>query len=148
VYHNFTSSKNKALQGRCQIVHLEGAVAGAFWGVYFTLEGYMSKRTLIIAITLLLFAPWAYSQPPITHNYKPPQGYVPDAATAINIAVAVWEPIYGKERISQQKPYKAVLVKGIWTVEGTLPKQYTVGGVAVAEIAKDDGRILRVSHGK
>jgi hypothetical protein len=30
VYHNSTSSKNKALQGRCQIVHLEGAFSGAF----------------------------------------------------------------------------------------------------------------------
>ena len=108
----------------------------------------MSKLTHIIAITLLLFAPWAFSQPPIAHNYKPPLGYVPDAATAIKIAVAVWEPIYGQEQISQQKPYTAVLVKGVWKVEGTLPKQYTVGGVAVAEIAKDDGRVLRVSHGK
>ena len=108
----------------------------------------MSKRTLIVAITLLLFSPWAYSQPPIAHNYKPTQGYVPDATTAITIAVAVWEPIYGQEKISQEKPYKAVLVSGIWIVEGTLPKQYNLGGVAVAEIAKDDGRVLRVSHGK
>ena len=112
------------------------------------LEGSMSKHTLIITITLLLFAPWAYSQPPAEHNYKPPQGYVPDAATAIKIAVAVWEPIYGQEQISQQKPYKAVLINGVWKVEATLPKQYTAGGVTVAEIAKDDGRILRVSHGK
>ncbi|MFZ4538089.1 YbbC/YhhH family protein [Propionivibrio sp.] len=107
----------------------------------------MSKRTLIIAIALLLFAPWAYSQPLIAHNFKPAQGYVPDAATAIKIAVAVWEPIYGQENISQQKPYTAVLVNGIWIVEGTLPK-HLLGGVAVAEIAKDDGRVLRVSHGK
>ena len=106
----------------------------------------MTKRALIIAIALLLFIPAAYSQPP--HNFKPAQGYVPDAATAIKIAVAVWEPIYGQEKISQQKPYRAVLVNGIWIVEGTLPKQYNLGGVAVAEIAKDDGRILRVSHGK
>lgn len=108
----------------------------------------MTKRILIIAITLLLFVPWAYSRPPTEHNYKPLQGYVPDAATAIKIAVAVWGPIHGQAQISQQKPYTAVLVSGIWIVEGTLPKQYTVGGVAVAEIAKDDGRILRVSHGK
>ena len=108
----------------------------------------MSRRTLLIAVILLLFAPWAYSQSPIAHNHNPPQSYVPDEATAIKIAVAVWEPIYGKERIAQQKPYKAVLVKGTWIVEGTLPKQYTAGGVAAAEIAKEDGRILRVSHGK
>jgi hypothetical protein len=108
----------------------------------------MTKRTFIITITLLLITPWAYSQSPTAHNYKPTQGYVPDAATAIKIAVAVWEPIYGQEKISQEKPYKAVLVSGIWIVEGTLPKQYNLGGVAVAEIAKDDGRVLRVSHGK
>ncbi|BBA33261.1 uncharacterized protein sS8_1301 [Methylocaldum marinum] len=114
----------------------------AFWPER---EGYMNKRALIIAIVLLLFAPVAYSQPP--HNFKPAQGYVPDAGTAIKIAIAVWEPIYGQEQISQQKPYKAALVNGIWIVEGSLQTN-TLGGVAVAEIAKDDGRILRVSHGQ
>lgn len=108
----------------------------------------MPKRTLVMAITLLLLAPLAYPQPLSAHNYKPPQGYVPDEATAIKIAVAVWEPIYGQEQISKQKPYKAILVNGIWIVEGSLPKPYTPGGAAVAEIAKDDGKILRVSHGK
>jgi hypothetical protein len=108
----------------------------------------MTKRTFIITITLLLLTLLAYSQSPTAHNFKPTQGYVPDAATAIKIAVAVWEPIYGQEKISQQKPYTAVLVNSIWIVEGTLPKQYNLGGVAVAEIAKDDGRVLRVSHGK
>jgi hypothetical protein len=29
------------------------------------------------------------------HNCKPGTGYVPDAATAIKIAIAVWKPIYG-----------------------------------------------------
>ena len=58
----------------------------------------MTKRILIIAITLLLFVPWAYSRPPTEHNYKPLQGYVPDAATAIKIAVAVWGPIMVKRK--------------------------------------------------
>ena len=105
----------------------------------------MHRHALIIAATLLLFAPWVNTA---EHNYKPPQGYVPDAATAIRIAVAVWEPIYGQERIAQQKPFVATLANGIWTVEGSLQKQYTHGGTAVAEISKDDGRILKVSHGK
>jgi hypothetical protein len=108
----------------------------------------MRRRALIIALIPMLFAPWVNSQQPSGHNYKPPQGYVPDAATAIKIAVAVWVPIYGQEQISQQKPFVAVLANGIWTVEGSLPKQYNHGGTAVAEISKDDGRILRVSHGK
>lgn len=108
----------------------------------------MTKRTFIITVSLLLLSPLAYPQPITAHNVKPPQGYVPDEATAIKIAVAVWEPIYGQEKISQEQPYTAVLIKGVWKVEGTLPIQYNLGGVAVAEIAKDDGRVLRVSHGK
>jgi hypothetical protein len=82
------------------------------------------------------------------HNYKPKEGYVPDEKTAIRIAVAVWIPIYGEKDIEEEKPYKAKLDNGVWTVEGSLPKGMMLGGVAEAEIAKDDGCILRVSHGK
>ena len=78
---------------------------------------------------------------------KPPEGFVPDDSTAIRIAVAVWEPIYGKSEIAEQAPYRVSLTNGIWTVRGTLPSGL-LGGTAVAEIAKEDGRILRVSHGK
>lgn len=81
------------------------------------------------------------------HNYIPPQGYVPDAETAITIAVAVWIPIYGEAQIAQEKPYTAVLLNGIWTVQGSLPKEM-LGGVAIAEISKIDGRVIRVSHGR
>jgi hypothetical protein len=80
-------------------------------------------------------------------SYKPQDGYVPDAVTAIKIAVAVWEPIYGAAAIAEEKPYHAVLRDGVWVVEGSLPEGFA-GGVAIAEIAKDDGRILRVDHGK
>ena len=81
------------------------------------------------------------------NNYKPKDGYVPDAETAIAIAVAVWNPIYGKDVIAQEKPYKASLSKGIWTVTGSLPEN-APGGVAETDISKEDGRILRVIHGK
>ncbi len=83
---------------------------------------------------------------------RPEAGYVPDAETAIAIAVAVWNPTYGKEEIESEKPYTATLSNGVWTVEGTLPTGTSggivKGGVAVADIAKDDGRILRITHGK
>jgi len=72
---------------------------------------------------------------------------VPNAATAIKIAVAVWEPIYGREHIAGEKPYTAVLNDGVWTVRGFTAERL-LGGVAIAEIAQADGRILRVSHGK
>ena len=84
---------------------------------------------------------------PRPHSYVPPAGFVPDKATAVRIAVAVWIPIYGEKNIKGETPYHAALRNGVWTVEGSLPKGW-VGGVAIAEISKRDGRILRVSHGK
>ena len=89
----------------------------------------------------------SYSQTQEKHNYKSEQGYVPDAETAIKIAVAVLEPIYGKEKIAQEKPFKAVLNDDIWFVEGSMLEIHP-GGVAEAEISKNDGRILRISHGQ
>ena len=84
------------------------------------------------------------------HSAKPSAGFVPDAKTAMKIAVAVWEPIYGEKEISRERPYRAQLdTNGVWIVEGSFHGGWLgKGGVAVAEIAKDDGRILRVSHGK
>src|SRR5436309_13442205 len=81
------------------------------------------------------------------HPYMPPGGYVPDSRTAIKIAVAVWESIYGAAQIAREKPYQATLRDDIWTITGSLP-EWTPGGVAIAEISKQDGRILRVSHTK
>jgi len=81
------------------------------------------------------------------HNYKPKEGYVPDEETAIKIAVAVWIPIYGKEEIESEKPYQATLKDGIWYVIGSLPEGW-LGGVAEVEISKDDGCIIRISHGE
>jgi hypothetical protein len=81
------------------------------------------------------------------HSYVPPSGFVPDSATAVAIAVAVWIPIYGRDQIRTEAPYGAQLKADRWVVTGSLPPN-TIGGVALAEIAKSDGRILRVSHGR
>jgi hypothetical protein len=81
------------------------------------------------------------------HNYRPPKGLVPNAKTAIAIAVAVWSPIYGEKQIASEKPYIATLAEGKWTVTGSLPKGWA-GGVAIAVIARADGQIVRVSHGQ
>jgi hypothetical protein len=81
-------------------------------------------------------------------NKGPKDGYVPDEETAIAIAVAVWNPIYGKDQIANEKPYNASLSNGVWTVMGSLPKKNSLGGVAEADISKNGGRILRVIHGK
>ena len=111
------------------------------------------RGELFVSLVLLATTSAARAQGPSSHSYKPPGGYVADAETAIKIAVAVWEPIYGRENIALQKPYKARLVGDVWIVEGSLPESpsgrvLVLGGVALAEISKDDGRVLRVSHGK
>lgn len=80
-----------------------------------------------------------------TNSFKPKNGYVPNEQTAISIAVAVWIPIYGKEQIESEQPFRATLKNGVWTVVGTLPEG-AAGGTAVAEIAQVDGRILRIIH--
>jgi hypothetical protein len=74
-------------------------------------------------------------------------GYVPDAETAIRIAVTVWEPLYGKKNIASERPFRVTLRGGIWHVSGSLPP-LTAGGVAEADIRRSDGKVLRIMHGK
>lgn len=81
-------------------------------------------------------------------SYVPPNGFVPDAATASRIAEAVWIPIYGEAHIAAEKPFKVTLKGDVWTVTGKDLPPNTFGGVAEADISKRDGRILRVIHGK
>ncbi|NHZ37155.1 NTF2 fold immunity protein [Massilia rubra] len=84
---------------------------------------------------------------PARHSYMPAQGYVPDAATAVTIAIAVLSPIYGASKIKGEAPFIATLKDGVWIVSGTLPPNM-YGGVAVIDISRTNGTILRVSHGK
>jgi hypothetical protein len=105
------------------------------------------KRTSFVAIQIIGLAAIVSLGAGLDHSYKPKNGYVPDEKIAIRVAVAVWIPIYGEKQIEKEKPYHAVLTNGVWSVEGSLPTN-TFGGVAIAEVAKDDARVLRVSHGK
>jgi hypothetical protein len=68
-----------------------------------------------------------------------PKQIVPDADTAIKIAVVVLSRIYGEREIAAQNPYRATLQHGIWSVQGS---QKAVGHVAYAQIVKADARVL------
>jgi hypothetical protein len=105
-------------------------------------------KTPFISITGFILACGILFAVEQQHSYKPKEGFVPDEKTAIAIAVAVWSPIYGVEKIQMEKPFETVLKNGVWHVEGALPAGNTKGGVAEAEISKKDARILRVSHGQ
>lgn len=105
------------------------------------------KASCLVFCLLALLTPLLSAAEEPKHNAIPKGGVIPDEVTAIKVAVAVWEPIYGAEQIAKEKPYRATLANGTWTVQGSLPKG-RVGGVVLAEISKADGRILRISHGK
>ncbi|MCW3053820.1 MAG: hypothetical protein JWN14_2990 [Chthonomonadales bacterium] len=107
----------------------------------------MHRFKVSLFFAVLLIPVFCYSQS-LRKTYQPKGGFVPDAETAIAIALAVWGPIYGKENIAREKPFTATLKNGIWRVQGSLPREYTHGGVAIAEISKKDGRILGVIHEK
>jgi NTF2 fold immunity protein len=89
-------------------------------------------------------------------GYKPKVGYVPDAATAIEIAEAVLVPVYDKKQIDSERPFTAALKHGVWIVGGTLRcpdgkggvTTECDGGVAVVRISKSDARILYMMHSK
>lgn len=88
-----------------------------------------------------------------TGNYKPPQGAVPDEATAKLIAEAVWKPVYGAKCIDGQKPFHAQLDGRVWHVWGTLPQPQEegavmVGGTAELEIDRFSGKILKLCRGE
>ncbi|MBX7170889.1 MAG: YbbC/YhhH family protein [Pyrinomonadaceae bacterium] len=83
----------------------------------------------------------------VSTNLETKFGYVPDEKTAIEIALKVWIPIYGKETIANEKPYHAILKNGVWTVSGSLPEDWD-GGVASVQITQKDGKILKIIHGK
>lgn len=109
---------------------------------------HMKTFPMFLILVLLMIIPPCLAGESQKHSFIPKDGFVPDKETAIRIAEAVWIPIYGEEKINSEKPFKATLSNGVWMVEGSLPEGFEKGGVAIAEIAKKDGRIIRVSHGK
>jgi len=66
--------------------------------------------------------------------------------------IAYAEPIlfrtYGKKMIRSEKPYIISFKNGIWTMSGTLPKRFTLGGTFYTEIEAKDGRVLIMTHFK
>jgi NTF2 fold immunity protein len=86
----------------------------------------------------------------------PKDGFVPDSTTAVKIAEAVLIPVYGKEKVESERPFKAKLENGVWTISGTLHCSdgkggaitLCKGGTAEVKVSKADGRILRMFHYK
>jgi ATP-dependent Clp protease ATP-binding subunit ClpA len=73
----------------------------------------------------------------------PQAGCVPDAATAMRIAEAIWIPVHGVEEVARQKPLHADLIHNVWHVRGTPLDKRTV---LIARISKVDGQVLKTGH--
>jgi|HubBroStandDraft_6_1064221.scaffolds.fasta_scaffold1837237_2 hypothetical protein len=102
---------------------------------------------------LLLLFVLSFVTPLIGQSEVPKNGYVPDEATAVRIAEAVFTPIYGAKRVHSEGPFRARLEGDHWVVQGTLPKpknsNYSIaGGTMMAEINRMTGRIQAVYHMK
>lgn len=107
---------------------------------------------ITLSILLLVLAPLTANSQDSSASFKPSEGFVPDAKTAVRIAEAVLVPVYGEKQIESERPFKATLQKGVWTISGTLncgaPPSECEGGTAVVKISKASGEILFMTHYK
>ena|SRR5438874_13821500 len=101
---------------------------------------------MIHAFTVLAFTLLAVADAgePCRDVVPPKDGYVPDAVTAISIAVAVLTSLNGAAMVDREKPYTAQLDGDTWIVSGRPAPE--MGGVAVVQISKKDGSIKCVYH--
>ncbi len=112
----------------------------------------MKHRPLVAIAALALVLTGANlvahaAQPaPAAPTYVPPDGYVPNAKIAVEIAAIVAEPIYGKDVLAHEQPLVARLEGDVWVVTGTLAKGLK-GGTLECHISKRTGQILRMIHG-
>jgi hypothetical protein len=72
---------------------------------------------------------------------------IKDSLTAISVAETILFSIYGKDNITQQRPYEIYFVSNHWIIWGTLPKKH-VGGTFLIIMDARDSKILRITHSK
>ena len=108
----------------------------------------MKKKIFVLVFMLLVLPLFVNAK---TVSYRPKDGFVPDAQTAVKIAEAVWLPIYGENAVLAGRPFETKLNEdGTWTV-GCVLHVNASGGVSrpvlCAAISKENGSILNVSYG-
>jgi hypothetical protein len=103
--------------------------------------------TLISCAALAEEKPTPFNNNAQPFNYLPTQGVIPNSDVAIQVGTSILTPIYGEARISKEKPFKATLSGDVWVITGTLNRSSDFNGVALIELSKSDGRVLRISHG-
>ncbi len=78
----------------------------------------------------------------------PAAGFVPDSATAVKIAEAVWLPLFGPG-IARNRPFKAYQPNAaVWVVSGSMADSLPFDDRPYIEIRRKDGQIIFVRRGK
>lgn len=72
---------------------------------------------------------------------------IKDSLTAISIAEPILFSLYGKEKISSQRPYNVYRIEKYWVLSGTM-LQNQVGGTFFIIINAKDSKVISVTHGK
>lgn len=102
-------------------------------------------KHFILVISVLALGT-AYAQTSRVKSFRPKEGFVPTAETAVKVGEAVLMPVYGEKKILDERPFKAMLRGDVWTVQGTLACAPCPGGTAVVKISKTSGQILFMAH--
>lgn len=77
----------------------------------------------------------------------PANGVIPDETTAVAVATAIFQPVYGKDYVDKFLPYHAQLEHDhVWVIYGTLRPAGADGGTPQLRINKQDGRVLEIWH--
>lgn len=112
------------------------------------------KRILLFVLVSAMFA---WSQKTVKHpsvpkdGVVPKGGFVPNAEVAVTFAEAVLAPVYGKQTVASERPFKATLRRNVWIVQGKVPCVGTrdavcPGGAGEVWISKRTGQILYMTH--
>jgi hypothetical protein len=81
----------------------------------------------------------------------PKGGFVPNPEAAATIAEAVLIPVYGRQTVIAERPFKASLNVNIWVVKGRVPcdgpsDAVCPGGSGEVWISQKTGQILYMTH--
>jgi hypothetical protein len=70
-------------------------------------------RTKVLSVLIAIAATAINGAAVDAESYVSPDGFVPNAATAIAIAEAILIPIYGRAQIEAERPFSATLKDGV-----------------------------------
>jgi len=106
----------------------------------------------LLAAAVLTYSQDSVKRPMIPEGgVVPKRGFVPSAEVAEAVAEAVLTPVYGRQIVVSERPFKATLNGNIWVVKGKVPcdgppEAVCPGGAGEVWISQKNGQILYMTH--